>query len=307
MFGCYAIVSRSNNNISRSPVQPIVDLVPKLKMIQYLPRTPAFYATSTGGADSRRTMHSSRRPLRSATLAAARFAALVLVCGLVPGVLSAQRRPVSRNELESAAKSAEAAGQRAQASRLRQRLKDGDFQPGHRIVLSVEGDSALTDTFTVRADRKLLVPNLPLISLDGVLESELEPYLQKELARYIRNPTVRVEPLLQLAVLGSVGQPGFYALPTDVTLGDALMQAGGPAQNADVRKMVVRRGSSTAVSKDDVHEAIRLGETLSDLGIRPGDELYVPDKSDGTKWTKVLTVVSAAAGLGYTLSWALRR
>jgi len=44
---------------------------------------------------------------------------------------------------------------RYEASLARQRLTDGDFSAGDRVILSVGGEEALTDTFTVRAGRKL--------------------------------------------------------------------------------------------------------------------------------------------------------
>ena len=36
-----------------------------------------------------------------------------------------------------------------QAQVIRKRLAEGDFQTGHRVLLFVVGDSALSDTFTV--------------------------------------------------------------------------------------------------------------------------------------------------------------
>ena len=301
---CHGKVSRSNNNTGYLVMKANPGDNFNIKMIRHLYRPLRLRCRSTGGAEGQAIMETQPGSpvVRRLTIAAIAVAAL----STESTALSAQRRPVTRDALEAAAKSADAARHPDVANRLRERLREGDFQPGHRIVLMVEGDSTLTDTFTVRADRKLLLPNLPLISLAGVLESELDPYLEKELSKYIRNPTVRAEPLLQVSVLGSVGRPGFYSVPTDVTLGDAIMQAGGPSPTSDVRKIEIRRGKTTAISKGEVQEAIRLGETLGDLGVRPGDELWVPDKSS-TNWTRVITIVSTAATLGYTLSWALRR
>ena len=62
---------------------------------------------------------------------------------------------------------------RIEADALRARLRDGDFRGGDRIVLSVRGDSALTDTFTVHPGRTLRLPNLPELPLQGVLRAEL--------------------------------------------------------------------------------------------------------------------------------------
>src|SRR3954451_16016636 len=53
------------------------------------------------------------------------------------------------------------AGYLEQERMIRKRLAEGDFQTGHRILLFVTGDSALSDTFTVRSDQKLQLPNLP--------------------------------------------------------------------------------------------------------------------------------------------------
>jgi protein involved in polysaccharide export with SLBB domain len=69
-------------------------------------------------------------------------------------------------------------------------LRNGDFLPGDRIYIVVLGDSALTDTFTVRGDRRLQLPNIPDVTLSGVLDSELNTFLTTELSRYLKNPTV---------------------------------------------------------------------------------------------------------------------
>src|SRR3970282_542657 len=127
-----------------------------------------------------------------------RLSLLIGVLILAPvGSISAQtmigemRRQATRAELEKAAKATESAAleQRdektrskylADAAAIRMRLTNGDFIPGDRIRLLVEGDTALSDTFTVRGDRMLPLPNLPPISLQGVLDSESGPSLTKE-------------------------------------------------------------------------------------------------------------------------------
>ena len=150
------------------------------------------------------------------------------------------RRMSRREDLETGAKNLELrarsekdAGKRGnllyQAGVIRARLASGDFQPGHRILLFVGGDSALVDTFTVRSDQKLQLPELPEISLAGVLDSELQGYLQTQLAQYIRNPTVRAQALLRVSVSGDVGSPGFYSVRTDTPVSDVIMTAGGPS------------------------------------------------------------------------------
>lgn len=248
----------------------------------------------------------------------ARFASVALL--VAAPSLSAQspsRQPVSRTELEAAATRLETSAKATRdaktrermlevAKRMRTRLQEGDFQPGHRILLAVYADSSLTDTFTVRADRQLHLPNLPPISVAGLLDSELEPFLQKELGKYLRNPTVRAQGLLRLSILGSVGQPGFYSFPMDFLVTDAIMEAGGPGDDAKMNKSEIRRAGTVVVSRDAMQEAFRLGLTLNDIGARPGDELVVPGDRTGSRWQSIATVVGIVTGLAWSVSLLVR-
>jgi polysaccharide export outer membrane protein len=185
---------------------------------------------------------------------------------------------------------------RVEAAELRERLRDGDFQVGDRIVLSVRGDSALTDTFVVRAGRTLSLPNLSEISLAGVLRSELQTYLSKEIARYVREPVVQTSSLIRLAVLGEVARPGFYAVGSDVLVTDVIMLAGGPKAEADLRKVSVRRGTREVWAADRIHTAMSQGTTLDQLNLRAGDELVVGERKR-RGFGSVLQVVTALSAV----------
>jgi protein involved in polysaccharide export with SLBB domain len=195
----------------------------------------------------------------------------------------------------------------ANASIIRSRLAQGDFQAGHRVLLFVAGDSALSDTFTVRSDQKLLLPNLPEISLAGVLDSELQGYLQTKLAQYIRNPSVRVQALLRVSVSGDVASPGFYSIPTDTPVSDVIMTAGGPSTSADMNKTVLRRGSTVVVKREGIQEAFRSERTMSDIGARPGDELFVPTKPTGSNWQKFAAIAASVTGIVWSVVWITGR
>lgn len=230
---------------------------------------------------------------------------------------SGQRTQATRAELEAAATAAERLARSSgdskvrdrkqkEALAIRDRLREGDFQPGHRIFLQVSTDSALTDTFTVRSDRKLLLPNLPEISLEGVLDSELQSFMTAQVSKYVRNPSVRATGLLRIAIMGAVKAPGFYSMPTDMAMSDVVMLAGGPNPTAQLASSVVRRGSDVALEKSAVSEAFRRDLTLSDLGVRPGDELYVPDKTQ-TGWGRIFGGVGAISAAVISIIWLARR
>lgn len=244
-------------------------------------------------------------------------ALVLLPTGVVPAQSSIgeMRRQATRAELEKAAKAAENASVgapdektraklRADAAAVRMRLTNGDFVPGDRILLLVEGDTTLSDTFTVRSDRMLPLPNIPDLSLQGVLDSELEPHLTKELLKYIKTVSLTATPLVRISLLG-FPSGNFFTVPVDQSITDVIAAAGGwgsPTQVAP-EKAVVRRAGRVIMDAKATAEAIRQGKTVGDMAFRDGDELYLPDRASGFSWGKLGTGVSAAMGLIYLIAW----
>ena len=230
-----------------------------------------------------------------------------------PASVSPQRATLKEaaENFEKAARTEKDANKRAeylwQAQVIRKRLAEGDFQTGHRIQLFVVGDSALSDTFTVKSDQKLQLPNLPEISLAGILDSELQGYLETQLAQYIRNPSIRAQALLRVQVSGDVAKPGFYSIRTDTPVTDVVMNAGGPSQSAEMDKMELRRGSTTVVHRGGIQTAIQKELTMSDIGARSGDELYVPTKPGTSRWQKVAAVTASLMGIVWAVVYLTNR
>ncbi|PYP11794.1 MAG: hypothetical protein DMD59_01875 [Gemmatimonadetes bacterium] len=159
------------------------------------------------------------------------------------------------------------------------------FQVGDRILLHVEGDSALSDTFSVVAGPALRLPNIGEIPLAGVSRNDLEAHLTRELGRYIKDPVVQARALIRVSVVGEVSRPGFYAVPVDLVLPDALMLAGGATQAARVDQLSILRGNASLWSGSDLQAAIARGATLDELGVRAGDRIQVPGRGDSeSKW-----------------------
>ncbi|HEV8304165.1 MAG TPA: polysaccharide biosynthesis/export family protein [Gemmatimonadales bacterium] len=172
-----------------------------------------------------------------------------------------------------------------------------DFQAGDRILLRVEGDSVLSDTFTVVAGPALRLPSVGEISLAGVHRADLETYLTRELSRYLKDPVVHARALIRVAVLGEVLHPGFYAVPLDLVLADALMVAGGPTQDAKVDKLRIVRSGASVWSGSRLQTAIARGSTLEDLRLRAGDRIEVPGgrRDPESKWRTVGMIVTTVA------------
>src|SRR6266702_392779 len=172
------------------------------------------------------------------------------------------------------------------------------FQVGDRILLHVEGDSALSDTFTVVAGPALRLPEIGEISLAGVPRAGLEAHLTRELGRFIKDPVVQAHALIRVSVFGEVTRPGYYAVPIDLVLADALMVAGGATKDARVERLSIQRGNSSLWSGDPLQTAIARGATLDELGIRAGDRIQVPGKAESeSKWRILGMIVTSLAAV----------
>jgi protein involved in polysaccharide export with SLBB domain len=171
-----------------------------------------------------------------------------------------------------------------------------DFHVGDRIALTIEGPQIFSDTVVVRDGLILRLPNIGDIPMAGVKRSDVESYLTQQIGKYIRNPVVHATPLVRIAILGQVGRPGFYTMPSDVLLSDVVMRAGGPTGNADLNRTVVKRGGQEVISKEQVASALTAGMTLDQLHIAPGDEMVIGEKPNSL-WGTVLTVIGVTVPL----------
>lgn len=222
---------------------------------------------------------------------------------------------VSRADLTAAASRAEVAAisgdpaTRTQsamiAAAMRQRLRDGDFQIGDRVMVTIVSDIARRDTAVVRPDRTLQLQGMIVVPVAGVLRSELKERVSTEVLKYIKAQQIEVTPLMRVAVLGAVMKPGYFAFASDMPVSDAIMGAGGPAGTADVGRSIVRRGNQEYRSAGETSKAISGGLTLDQFGLAAGDEIVVGQRRDLGPGV-ILGMTGAVASL-LTLFVAMRR
>ncbi|HEY0971421.1 MAG TPA: hypothetical protein VGE02_10695 [Gemmatimonadales bacterium] len=230
--------------------------------------------------------------------------------------VAATREPqgyVTRAELETQLARLEGPGtpvdQRAQAAAIRERLREGDFTVGDRIVLTSTSfnlpeqlASALNAAYTVRDGKVLRIPQLGDLSLQGVLRSELDSAVNAHVARSLRNVTVRAEPTIQVMVTGPVQRPGYHSAAPDMTITEVLMGAAVPTAGADLSKTVVKRAGEEIIDADSLSAAIRSGATLDRIDFQSGDEFALVARRERSKWQlflQVVGVVSSVASLIY--------
>ncbi len=165
---------------------------------------------------------------------------------------------------------------RLEAAIVRARLAEGDMQIGDRVYLQVDGEQQLTDSFTVGQGRILTLPIVGDVPLTGVLRADLEPHLRDAIGQYVRDPVIHVRSPIRIAILGEVMRQGFYLLPTQTVLSDALMLAGGPSHEAKLENLRIERGDQRVWEGQALQQAIAEGKTLDQLSLQAGDRVRVP-------------------------------
>jgi len=168
---------------------------------------------------------------------------------------------------------------RVQAGELRTRLSNGDFRAGDRIVVVVERELAMSDSFTVQQGPMIQLPTVGRIELGGVLRSELEEHLTREVGRYVRDPTVSARSFVRILVEGEVGQAGFYSVPSEGLITDIVELAGQVTATADLGRIRIERGGRVFWDGGALGPEIIEGRTIDQLGVQAGDRLIVGAKA----------------------------
>ena len=170
-----------------------------------------------------------------------------------------------------------------------------EYKIGAGDILEIalwEGSTAVRQEILVRPDGRIsfgLVENLPV---NGLTSSELDALLTARLEQYLKKP--RVDVLVKqyksksVKLLGAFGRTGVsgsgageYKLQGKTTVLEMLTLAGGPADNADLKSVRIRRKDGETVSLN-LYKTIIQGDLTQDLVLNDGDLLYLPTLSKET-------------------------
>ena len=152
---------------------------------------------------------------------------------------------------------------------------------GDVLEINVWKEQELTRTLKVRADGKISLPLVDDIQAAGRTPLELKSSIRKELSAYIEVPQVTVivqEQSGQYYLIGEVASTGAFPLQKDLTVIQALAQAGGFTEWADKDSiLLIRReqGQEKRIKVD--YDAIVSGKSVDkNLLIKANDTIIVP-------------------------------
>jgi polysaccharide export outer membrane protein len=154
---------------------------------------------------------------------------------------------------------------------------------------------------TILVDGTINLPWIGAVPLQGLTIAGAEEALELAYAPYINNPIIVVNLLtprpLRIAVVGEVKRPGSYTLdPQAGATGDladgtsqwttavqAIQQAGGITELADVRNIEIRRplaNGEEEVIPIDFWDFLQTGSLMEDITLRDGDTVVVPTATE---------------------------
>lgn len=176
------------------------------------------------------------------------------------------------------------------------------FQPGDAVrirVWELYGEQTqpfqLSGDYPINQDGFIIMPLLGEIKVQGLTVNECMNVLTEKLKIYLHNPYVEVRPLIRIVMQGAFNRPGSYRVDPSNSLWDLVAEAGGPAANCDLRKMVVERGGKVVIK--DVLQSFENGYSLDEIGIESGDQIiaYPRGTMDINTWLMILNLVTSVA------------
>jgi polysaccharide export outer membrane protein len=143
-------------------------------------------------------------------------------------------------------------------------------------------DKDMTAEVAVRPDGKISLPLLNDIQAAGLTPPQLRDRLTEEAHRYIEDPNVTVVVRQinsrKVFITGQVAKPGPYMLSAPTTVLQLISMAGGVAEYAKSKKIVVMRTEngrqmSYPFNYDEVVSRRKLQQNIE---LKPGDTVIVP-------------------------------
>ncbi|MCU0536914.1 MAG: polysaccharide export protein, partial [Hydrococcus sp. Prado102] len=155
---------------------------------------------------------------------------------------------------------------------------------GDGISVIVQDFPEFSFSGVIGSDGNVLAPILGKVPLVGLTIQEVETKIAYELGRrFLREEPQVIASLasprpVQLTLLGEVGRPGFYTLPSGTSIVSILLSAGGATPKADLRSIIVRRpllDGTILEEKVDLYTPLLKGQKVPEVLLQGGDTVIV--------------------------------
>jgi polysaccharide export outer membrane protein len=157
-----------------------------------------------------------------------------------------------------------------------------ELRAGDAMNLVFPFTPELNQTVSVQPDGYITLREVGDLYVGGMTLPELRKALGKEYGKMLRDPKISVElttfekPFFLAS--GELQRPGRYEMTGEISVVQAIAQAGGFTDSAKHSQVLLRRinHDQVQVRKIDVKRMLASGDLREDVYLHPGDLLYVP-------------------------------
>jgi len=177
--------------------------------------------------------------------------------------------------------------------------------PGDEIHIGLIEEPNMDRQIKIDTDGGFQYPYVERVRAEGLTTLDLSRKMAQRLTEYYNDPHVTINLVSQeqqfVRILGMAYQPGLLPLKRDMTLIDAIAEAGGPRPEADLEKIVlIRRISEHEVIAGffDYRDAMLNpmgGSWASNVPLQRGDTIYMPINYK-SQWLNVFQFINSMFG-----------
>jgi polysaccharide export outer membrane protein len=147
------------------------------------------------------------------------------------------------------------------------------LRPGDAIRLEVRDEPTLTAEYAVDADGVVLFPIVGIVRVAGRPFGDVQRDVQEAFRHELAIPVIRLTPVLRIAVLGEVIQPGLIPVDPTFTLADIVASAGGLTPSANRGDIALIRDGERVLTTSIEELSLARATVLS------GDQVFVGRRS----------------------------
>jgi polysaccharide export outer membrane protein len=154
--------------------------------------------------------------------------------------------------------------------------------PQDVVEISVWKEAELSRAVPVRPDGKISLPLLDDVQAAGLTPMQLAGQIKTRLNQYMTEPQVTVivtqTNSQRIYILGEISRTGAYALIPDMTILQAISNAGGPTAFANSKRIYLLRQENGKQGKlfFNYKEVVSGKHTEQNVLLKPGDTIVVP-------------------------------
>lgn len=171
----------------------------------------------------------------------------------------------------------------SQSSLFIQQIPEYRLGFGDVIEVKFFNNSQFNETITIRPDGRISMEKVGDISVAGMTPTQLSEVITQAYAKIIKNPEVTVIVRnfggYQVYVLGEVKSPGSFAIQRNMTILQALAQAGGQKETANLKSILLMRrnqGQGVQAQRIDLSGPSAKAIKQNDIFVEAFDIIYVP-------------------------------